>query len=276
MMTTLTELDFDQYLVLLGQPRESLRHDLPTLARLQRAHTERVAFQSLTTVLQQPISLEMTDIFRKVVRERRGGYCYELNLLFAALLMHLGFSVRTLSAAVVHENQPDRPQPHTHVLLEVVAEGKTYLVDVGFGGLNPTAPLQLGKRSSQSTPHGAFRIQPHRDELLLVAEVGHEWHMMYRFDMQTQHLPDLEVGSWYVSTHPRSPFRSRLMAARTGSNGVRHTLRNRRYSRHQLGQESVHQELADAAEVLSVLEQIFGLNTEGVDRERLQRFLDQL
>ena len=97
---------------------ESLRH-------LQAAHLARYAFQSLSTVLGEPVSLAEDDIFRKTVQENWGGYCYELNLLFAALLQSLGFVVRPLTGSIVHDNRPDMPHARTHMMLEVKAAGGT-------------------------------------------------------------------------------------------------------------------------------------------------------
>lgn len=255
---------------------EPLPPVLASLQRLQAAHLARYAFQTLSTVTAEAIPLDEDALFRKVVQENRGGYCYELNLLFAALLQSLGFCVRPLTAAVVHDNRPDVPHARTHMMLEVQTEGAAWLVDVGFGGLNPSGPLRLDVRTPQMTPHGAYRIEAYGDGLILSAQTGQEWRMLYRFDLQPQWMPDLEVGNWYVSTHPQSPFRSRLMAARAAENGERHTLLNRRYTLRRADGSSERIELAGADEVLSVLRERFLLQPPAAAQAALQIFWDRL
>ncbi|WP_312265775.1 arylamine N-acetyltransferase [Neisseria sp.] len=263
------------YLGSLNVP-EPLPPTLESLRHLQAAHLARYAFQSLSTVLGEPVSLAEDDIFRKTVQENWGGYCYELNLLFAALLQSLGFVVRPLTGSIVHDNRPDMPHARTHMMLEVKAAGDAWLVDVGFGGLNPTAPLRLDDRGSQLTPHGAYRIEEYAGSLVLSAQTGQEWRMLYRFDLQPQFMPDLEVGNWYVSTHPKSPFRTRLMAARATPNGERHTLLNRRYTLRRADGSGEHTELPDARAVLAVLHEQFLLSADRLAEPKLQVFLDSL
>lgn len=269
--------DFDTYLAQLTPETQPVA-DWDTLCQLQLAHTCTHAFQSLSTVLHQPISLELDAVYQKVVVQRQGGYCYELNGLFGQLLRHLGYSVRPITGHVVHDNQPDTPHARTHMALLVNVAGADCLVDVGFGGQVPTAPLRLHQRSSQATPHGHYRIKPYQHSLVLSTQQQGQWQMLYAFDLHTQHPIDLEVGNWFVSTHPQSPFRQRLMAARTEPGGKRHSLLNQRYSVHNIGQASEHHPLHNADEILQLLQQVFLLKlpTSPAVHDGLQRFLNQL
>lgn len=250
-------IDFAAYLAKLGIHDEQLNPDLPTLGRLQLAHLVAFPFQSLSTILQRPIALDASSLYQKLVVDGRGGYCYELNLLFWHLLQHLGYDTQAITAAIVHDNQPDIPHAHTHMLLSVEVEHDTYLVDVGFGGLVPTAPLAIHSESTQTTPHGNYRITPHQQRFVLSTQVNDEWRMLYDFDLQAQNLVDLEVGNWYVSTHPQSPFRQRLMAARVEPNGTRHALLNTRYTVYTPNQDSTSHTLHNADEVFTILQRQF-------------------
>ena len=135
-------------------------------------------------------------------------------------------------AASSPNNQLEEAGARTHMLLQVTLQGQPWLVDAGFGGLAPTAPLLLESEKTQLTPHGQYRLKPHRDGLVLCAVTGATQQLLYTFDRQPQRRIDLQVGNWFVSTHPHSPFRTRLMAARAVPDGSRHTLLNTRYTLH--------------------------------------------
>src|SRR5699024_6440565 len=121
-------LDIDAYLQRIGydgplEPTEA------TLYALHRAHASTIPFENLDILLGRGISLEMDDIQDKLVRRQRGGYCYEHNLLFSALLEHAGFEVRRL----VSRLNPNQPGPASHMMLNVSVGNRTWLADVGFG-----------------------------------------------------------------------------------------------------------------------------------------------
>lgn len=270
-------ISFDAYLAqLMPQPAPVV--NLETLSALQLAHISTFAFQSLSTVLHQDIPLDADALYQKIVVGHQGGYCFELNGLFLRLLRHLGFEVRAITGRVVHDNNPALAHARTHMALLVSLYGQAYVVDVGFGGLVPTAPLQLLNPEAQATPHGLYRIQNIGNEFVLSVQMGDEWRMLYAFDLQKVNDIDLEVANWFVATHPKSPFRTRLMAARTEPNGKRHALLNTRYSIHTLGQPSEQHLLHNADEVLQLLKQVFKINvpTSAQVHDGVRKFLKQL
>ncbi|MDO7896846.1 arylamine N-acetyltransferase family protein [Pseudomonas citrulli] len=231
---------------------------LEALGRLQNRHTAEFPFETLSTLLRQPVAIDLESVERKVFEQGRGGYCYELNQLFLALLQALGFDARGITGRVVM-NAPEGAWPaRTHRLSLVTFDGVRYITDVGFGGMVPTAPLLLDSRDSQSTPHEPYRIDTHEDGYLLRAKVGDEWRPMYLFDLQRQEDIDYTVGNWYVCSHPDSPFMGRLMVARTGD-GFRKTLNGNSYAVHRIGQESERRVIDDADELMALLEQAFDL-----------------
>lgn len=247
----------DRYLARLG-------HDSPPapglgiLRELQHRHTEAFAFETIACLLRAPVPVDLPSLQRKLLHAGRGGYCYELNRLFFALLRQLGFQARTVAGRVLMGAPEDATPARTHLAILVAIDGVDYLVDVGFGGMVPTAPLRLDERGPQATPHEPYRLDLRDDGYLLRARVGEDWRAMYVFDLQPQADIDHELGNWYVSTHPDSPFRDQLFVARTGQ-GLRKTLNNTSFATHRIGGESLRRELDGPDEVLAVLEGEFGL-----------------
>lgn len=230
--------------------------NLATLKHLQKLHLERYAFQCLSSVLHHPISLEEDDIYQKVIVERKGGYCFELNLLLMHLLCHLGFDVQFHSAKIVHNNEPFAKHAYTHGFLLVTLDGQEYVVDIGYGGFNPTEPLRLNTEDVQETEYGNYKITPYEQGYYLAIQQGSEWRILYAFYKCPQYMPDLIVKNWYVSTHPDSPFRTRLIASRI-ENGLRHNLLNNRYTVHLLNGEKNVTYFSSAEDVLALLERQF-------------------
>lgn len=232
---------------------------LETLRELQWRHTGAFTFENLATVTGAPVLIDLASIEQKVLHGGRGGYCYELNHLFFALLLELGFDVRAISGRVVM-NQPEGAwTARTHRLSLVTLDGVRYVTDVGFGGMVPTAPLLLDTEAEQATPHEPYRIEKQPDGYMLRANVGGEWRPMYLFDLQRQEDIDFTIGNWYVSTHPQSPFAHRLMVARTGD-GWRRTLNNGSFAIHRIGAESERRDVIDVDELIELLLQEFDLH----------------
>ncbi|KZN15535.1 MULTISPECIES: arylamine N-acetyltransferase family protein [Pseudomonas] len=246
---------------------------LETLRQLQLRHTGAFPFENLTTLLGEPVLIDLPSIEQKVLHEGRGGYCYELNHLFLALLQTLGFEARGITGRVVM-NQPEGAwTARTHRLSLVTLDGVRYITDVGFGGMVPTAPLMLDTKAEQFTPHEPYRIEPHADGYTLRANVGGEWRAMYIFDLQRQEDIDYTLGNWYVSTHPESPFLKQLMVARTGE-GWRRTLNNGSFAIHRTGSESERRQVADVDQLIGLLESEFGIRVPA--QEVLKRALGRL
>ncbi|MCF7222237.1 arylamine N-acetyltransferase family protein [Marilutibacter chinensis] len=229
-----------------------------TLRALQQRHTAAFVFENISTFLHAPVPIDLPSLERKLLHEGRGGYCFELNGLFLALLRTLGYDARPLTARVVMGDSEDALTARTHLLVLVTIDGVRHVADVGFGGMVPTAPLRLDTGAAQATPHEPYRLVERAGRYVLSAQIVDEWRPLYVFDLQPQEEIDLEVGNWYVATHPDSGFRSQLRAARTGP-GFRKTLRDSSFAVHRIGEESRRRELADADEVVAVLREEFEL-----------------
>lgn len=246
---------------------------LDTLRQLQLRHTGAFPFENLSTLAGEAVLIDLPSIERKVLHEGRGGYCYELNCLFLALLQELGFDARGISGRVVMGQPEGAWTARTHRLSLVNLDGVRYITDVGFGGMVPTAPLLLDTQTEQSTPHESYRIEQHHDGYTLRAKVAGEWRPMYIFDLQRQEDIDYAVGNWYVSTHPESSFAKQLMVARTGD-GWRRTLNNCSFAIHRIGHESERRQVADVDELIGLLSKEFGIQVPV--HARLRQVLERL
>jgi N-hydroxyarylamine O-acetyltransferase len=185
-----------------GSPTTPMSPPPPTiegLRRLHAAHLERVPFENLSIHLGEPIVLEPEALVAKLVDQRRGGFCYELNGAFATLLRALGFEV-TLLAARVHEGDALGP-PFDHICLLVELEER-WLADVGFGD-NFRLPLRLDRRDDQVDDAGTFRIVDAGPAELDLLRDGQP---QYRFDLTPRELPDYEPTCRYHQTSPESHF----------------------------------------------------------------------
>ena len=246
---------------------------LETLRQLQLRHTGVFPFENLSTLSGQPVLIDLSSIEQKVLHDGRGGYCYELNNLFLALLQELGFDARGISGRVVMGQSEGAWTARTHRLSLVTLDGVRYITDVGFGGMVPTAPLILDTPAEQLTPHEPYRIEQHEDGYTLRANVGGEWRAMYIFDLQRQEDIDYAVGNWYVSTHPESSFARQLMVARTGE-GWRRTLNNGSFAIHRIGSETERRQVTDVDELMGLLRSEFDIR---VPRETaLRRVIEGL
>ncbi|WP_085716702.1 arylamine N-acetyltransferase [Pseudomonas sp. B28(2017)] len=246
---------------------------LETLRQLQLRHTGAFPFENLTTLSGEPVLIDLPSIERKVLHDSRGGYCYELNNLFLALLQSLGFDARAISGRVVMGQPEGAWTARTHRLSLVIIDDVRYITDVGFGGMVPTTPLLLDSRAEQLTPHEPYRIDLHVDGFTLRANVAGEWRAMYIFDLQRQEDIDFAVGNWYVSTHPESTFAKQLMVARTGE-GWRRTLNNGSFAIHRIGRNSERREVTDVQELIGLLGSEFGIRVP--EQALLVRTLERL
>jgi N-hydroxyarylamine O-acetyltransferase len=232
---------------------------LETLRAIQLLHPQAIAFENLNPLLTLPVRLDIESLQEKLIRSRRGGYCFEHNGLLLHALRALGFRVTGLAARVVW-NQPDpsATTARSHMVLKVELEEGTYIADVGFG-MSPTAPLRLVPDIAQETPHESFRLLESNGVYTLQCNLkGHQWMSFYLFDLQEQAPVDYQVANHYVSTWPTSHFVTSLIAARATADG-RYGLRNNKLSIHQRGGESEQRTLTSAAEISAVLKDLFGV-----------------
>ena len=245
---------------------------LEVLRQIVLRHVVAIPFESLNPFAGLPVLLDPAALEQKMVQGRRGGYCFEQNLLLWNVLQQLGFEVSGLAARVVW-NSPSSPLPRSHMLLRIELNGTSYLVDVGFGGLTLTGVLNLIPDIEQTTPHEAFRLLHVSGEYVMQANVRGEWRSQHHFDLQPQLPVDYEPVNWYLSTYPQSRFVTNLVAARSEP-GRRYALLNRELAIHELRGETHRRVLQDAAELARTLQEIFLIDLPA--DERIERALARL
>ncbi len=234
---------------------------LETLHTLVAAHNRSIPFENLDPLMGIPVAdLSAGALTDKLVQRRRGGYCFEQNGLMGYVLDELGFGVERLAGRVLWMNTSEALPAQTHQVLSVTVPGVNgpFLVDVGFGGQTLTSPIRLEAGSVQPTRHEPYRLSDHREGYLLEAQIRGEWQPLYMFSTRPQPRIDLEVGSWYVSTHPKSTFVTNLTAALV-TDDARWNLHGRHLAIHHAGQtERIR--FDTAAEVLDALTERFGID----------------
>ncbi|SNY55236.1 arylamine N-acetyltransferase family protein [Paractinoplanes atraurantiacus] len=197
-------MDVDAYLDRIGVDRTASLHDM------HRAHQETVPFENLSIHLGEPISLSPDDLFDKIVRRRRGGFCYELNGLFALLLEALGHKVVRAGARVYRTPESLGP-PFDHLaLLADAGDGQEpWIADVGFGR-HSAYPLRLGE------PSGQFLVAAAPDGDLDVFRDGVP---QYRLETRPRSLEDFGPTCWWQSTSPDSHFTRGPVCSRLDGDG---------------------------------------------------------
>lgn len=232
---------------------------LETLRGVVAAHSAAISYESIDVLLDRPPKLDLDSLQRKMIVGGRGGYCFEQNILFRGGLRSLGFDVTSLEARVVRGLAIDAPRPMLHMVLQVNLPEGRFLADVGFGSLAPTAPLVLSPDLEQDTPHEIIRFIRMGDELTLQSRLGDRWEHIYRVVLLPRVDAEYEICNWFTASHPDSPYRSNLIAARPGPDRTRITLFNARLNvRHATG-EVERRTLGDEAEYRAVLAETFGL-----------------
>lgn len=229
-----------------------------TLRELQLAHLQTVPFENLSIHAHQPIALDDKSLFDKVVTRRRGGFCYELNGLFAALLRALGFEVSMLSAGVARGDGTFGPD-FDHMALLVTLEER-WLADVGFGD-SFREPLRLDKRGEQPEGRRAFRLDEAGDRLLLLRRDGpgpdKPWQPQYRFTLKPHEYPDYAGMCHHHQTSPESHFTRQTVCSLALPDG-RVTLSGLKLITTR-GAERQERILEDEEERAAVLRELFGV-----------------
>ncbi len=196
------------------------------LTALVRAHRLAIPFENLDILLGRGISLAPAAIFAKLVTARRGGYCFEQNLLLAGTLRQLGLSVIPLLGRVRLRLADDAPlPPRTHLLLSVEIGGQTWLADAGFGGgYAPPMPLADGAAADgpDGSAHRLRRTGSPWGEWLLERQSGPDapWQAQYAFDAQGAAMGDIECANHWTATRPGTRFTTLHLASKPVPEGL--------------------------------------------------------
>ncbi|WP_435840509.1 arylamine N-acetyltransferase family protein [Streptomyces bobili] len=252
------------------------------LRELHLRHLRAVPFENLSVHLGEEIVLEERRLVEKVATTGRGGFCYELNGAFGALLRALGFDVTPLAGRVYgDEGRLGIPYDHLALLVRTVDAGE-WLADVGFGA-HSHYPLRFEHRGKQEDPGGVFRIveagadaagvkggagRPAREGGPVAGaadlDVVRDDRRVYRLEVRPRVLGDFVAGAWWHSTSPASHFTRSPVCSRVTEDGGRITLSGRRLKVTDAQGVSEERELAGDGEVLDVYRERFGISLERV------------
>ncbi|MFB7632024.1 arylamine N-acetyltransferase [Streptomyces sp. NPDC056149] len=260
------QLDLDAYLARIGYDGDR-RPSLTTLRQLHAAHSAAIGFENLEIVLGRPIPLDLDSLQAKMVRQRRGGYCYEQNLLYAAALERLGFRVSGLGARI--RMGEDKVRAVTHALLRVELDGEDWITDVGFGGEALLAPLPLRDGVEERQGAWTFGLVHEKETASWVLRSRHEdgWFDLYSFGTEQRFAADYAVFNHYISTHPRSPFTGKIVVQKPGL-AERLTLVGRELARVGADGSREAREVTPE-EIPSLLASDFGITLSPADAEAL-------
>lgn len=262
-------MDPEPYLARLGVARLP-EPSLDALRALHLAHIERIPFENADVLAGRPIRLEVSALVQRLTEpgSRRGGFCYQLNGAFAALLDALGFQVELL-AARFHGDERLEPR-FGHLALRVTVDGEPWLADVG-AGYSFRAPLRLENDTDQDDPSGVFRLQPPADGPVPLAaddDVGAldvAWRHRdgvfrphYRFEPAARRLDEFAATCEWTGTSPDSPFTQGWICAVGTSDGWA-TLDGRRLRVTGSKEEPIDRELHDDTELATALDRWFGV-----------------
>ncbi|MCI4680283.1 arylamine N-acetyltransferase [Rhodoblastus acidophilus] len=264
-------IGLDAYLARIGH-EGPLAPDLATLATLHDAHVRAIPFEAIDPLLGRPVSLDLPVIHDKLVAGRRGGYCFEQNLLFKAILERVGFNVVGLAGRVRWMSPPGAPLgPRTHMLLKVDAPEGPHLADVGFGACLIDAPLRFATGVEQRTTMGTFLLLESEGIYELRAKQPQGWRSMYVFTLEAQLPSDYMLGNWFTSTSPLAPFTKNLTMEHIVGDRRWKIVNRRLVTEARDGEVAVERDIADAASLAETMRTHFGMEPPAPAEEILAR-----
>ena len=239
---------------------------LELLSALHLSHLYAVPFENLDIALDRPIELDFAALYGKIVTRRRGGFCYELNGLFAWLLESLGFKLSRLSARVCGDEGPGPEFDHMLLLVDL---GEPWIADVGFGD-SFLEPLPLDSSPRQQSD-GHYRLRRDGDAWTLdQRRGGSDWAPQYVFTLDEHSLGDFHPMCQFQQTSPASPFTRKSVCSRATPEG-RVTLSNGRFIVTANGQRE-ERAVRDIGDYRALLRAHFGFNLdESPQADRLLR-----
>lgn len=228
-------MNTENYLSRLGIENTKISANSENLRLLQKQHLLHVPFENLDIHWKRPILLNKNKFYRKIVEEKRGGFCYELNGLFNELLKSHGFQTKIISARVF--NGKDFGAEYDHLAILVQIDGEEYLTDVGFGDFS-VAPLKFVLDTEQIDENGAFLIRKFDEHYFeVVKKHGDLWQSEYIFKDLARNLEEFGEMCDFHQTSPASHFtRGRLCSLMT-QNG-RKTLTDKKFIKTENGEKT--------------------------------------
>jgi N-hydroxyarylamine O-acetyltransferase len=235
-----------------------VEHSFACLKALRQAQHRNIPFENFTLCLGQKIALEPSTLFQKMVKHKRGGYCFELNGLFLMALKAFDFDARALLGRV---HVTGEPTGKGHQVTIVTINDKQWIVDLGFGSRTPTVPVPFVYDEPITFQYQTFRII--KSDLygnMLQGRLAGEWEDLYSFHLNPVYSGDIDYGNHYTSTSPNSFFTSSRVATLPIENGML-SLLNFSFKKLENGTEEIT-ELEDDPSYLSFIQQTFGIELD--------------
>jgi N-hydroxyarylamine O-acetyltransferase len=254
-------IDLAKYAERIGFLGE-FRVDFATLSAIQFGQSTHIPFENLDILRKIPVSIDTSDLERKLVIHRRGGYCFEQNGLLLAVLQQIGFVARPHAARVRIGNERTYLPPRTHLFVQVDLDGKTWIVDSGVGSMSLTSPVQFVEDVEQETLHEPRRIVREDGVYFHQVLVNGEWEDAYEFSGEQMPMIDREVSNWWTSTSPKAKFSQNMMASLARPNGERYGLYNGIFIHRHDGVVLRKVEIENDEQLIFVLKEEFGLEFE--------------
>lgn len=204
-------VDVAAYVSRIGY-KGGLSPTLATLKGLHEAHVGAVVFENIHPLSGLPVNLDSASLQDKIIHQGRGGYCFELNLLFGDLLRELGFVVTPLIGRVWMGVRA--PRHRSHSFLKVDIDGAPWIADVGFGGTGLLEPMPLRPGAEVELPLASFRLQQEGELWVMQSSLPTRWFDLYGFTLEPQERIDFEAPNYFIATHPSSPFTKNLVLAK--------------------------------------------------------------
>lgn len=228
------------------------------LSKVQYQHVISVPYENLDILDRRPLSLEIPDLYDKIVLRHRGGYCFEVNALLGAFLRELGFKVTSYFARYLR-GETSIPVRRHHVLAVEASDG-VYVCDVGIGQTAPRFPLLLKEGLVQSQGSETYKFEKDPQLGWVLWEMYHgEWRKYFSFTEDAALDIDFIQPSFYCEMHPNSPFNKTVMVAIKTPNG-RKAINDREYKEFR-GDELVYmEENCSDARLSEILKEHFGLD----------------
>ena len=261
----MSSLDLDAYLDRVRWTG-GLRRAFDTLAGLLLAHMASIPFENFDVLLGRPVRLDLAHLQEKLVRSRRGGYCFEQTTLFAAVLEKLGFAPLLHSARVILFS-PLTVAARSHMFLTVETESTRYVIDPGFGLLAPRLPIPLVDRADAPVDGEMQWMVRDGDYWVLRARRGDEIVNAWASTLEGDNPMDFEVANHFQATHPSSAFTSRVMLRALTSDGYVSAMNRDVTIRGKDGKRSV--QLADRRALRELVVQYFGFDLPEIEQLRV-------
>lgn len=249
-------MEIKNYLRRIGLDKAKIEPTLKHLKLLQRQHLLTISFENLDIYWQRSITLDVNNFYQKVIENKRGGFCYELNGLFYELLNKLGFKCKMISARV-NNGKGGFGEEYDHLVILVEVEGREFLTDVGFGDFI-AEPIQFILEIEQEDSNGTFSIRKFDNEYFEVVkkDENNEWQSEYIFkDLER----DLSEFSGMCSFHQSSEshFSKGAVCSLMTENG-RKTLTDKKFIQNVNGNKNEIEVNSDK-QFLDILEKEFGI-----------------